>query len=146
MPCITIQFNPAIGPLINLGIAQPGAVKTAAAEGKPPAFEGCQALVDTGASVTCISREIAQKLELPPAGKMLMASASETREMNSYLVDIALPFGDPSAGVTSIVKSNMTVMEFEPNSQHYQALLGRDILDQALFSMTGYDNRFTICM
>ena len=146
MPCTSIQFNPAVGPLLTIGIALPGAFKTAETESQPATITPCQALVDTGASVTCISREIAQKIGLQPRGKLPMSSASETREMNSYLVDIAITFGDPTAGVMSAVKHSMIVMEFEANSQHYQALLGRDIIDQALFSIAGYDKRFTICM
>ena len=60
----------------------------------------------------------------------------------------ALPFGDPSGGaaIHTIVTESMEILEFQPNSQNYQALLGRDIIGKGLFSMTSYDRRFTICM
>ena len=78
MPCITIKFNPAIGPIITLGIGQPKAISSAS-DDNPPKFHVCQALIDTGADLTCISPEVAQAVGLDPAGKRPMASSTEVR-------------------------------------------------------------------
>lgn len=147
MPCITKSFDPAIGPLINLGIAKPGTIKIGATNSSPE-FHGYLALVDTGADVTCISPEIAKAVGLVLAGKKDMASALSVEEANYYLADLALPFGTPVSGVPlqTLVSESMEVMEFRSNSPHYQALLGRDIISKGLFTMTSYDKRFTICM
>ena len=147
MPCITTAFDPAVGPLINLGIAKPGTL-TSAANDPAVKIHHCVALVDMGADVTCISQQIADAVGLVIRGKKDMASALTVKATNYYLADIALPFGDPSgeAAIHTVVTGSMEVLEFQPNSPNYQALLGRDIIGKGLFSMTSYDKRFTICM
>ena len=145
MPCLTSQFNPAIGLITNLGIGKPGAVKSPVG-GEKPTITVCQALVDTGADVTCISPQVAQTVGLQVVGKRQMASSTDIRPVNTYLADILLTFGDPTAVAPSLVKESMTLLEFQPNNPNYQALLGRDILCGGLLSMAGWDNRFSICM
>lgn len=149
MPCLTRLFDPAIGPVINLGFAKPGSLKNAA-PGKQPEVHLFAALIDTGADITCISPQIVKNVGLRVTGKRQMATGSGVGPANSYVVDLALPFGDPKTGADSTtqtaISESMPVIEFQPTSPHYQALLGRDIITEALFSMTGYDKRFIICM
>ena len=147
MPCITRGFDPAIGPLINLGIAKPGTIK-----GTPGSqaveIHGYIALIDTGADVTCISPKIVSEIGLSLLGKREVASALSVESANFYLADVALALADPSpdVAVQTLVSENMELMEFQTISPHYQALLGRDIISRGLFTMVGYDKRFTICM
>lgn len=147
MPCITRVFDPGVGPLINLGIAKPGTLQRVPTN-SPSEIHAFVALVDTGADGTCISAEIVRRVGLSLAGKIDMASATGVEPANFYLADVALPFGDPTSGVAiqTLVSESMEVMEFQLDSSHYQALLGRDILSKGLFSMSSYDKRFTICM
>ena len=146
MPCVSHPFDPSIGPIVDVGIAEAGAFRSVGGSNGQLPFRGYRALVDTGADRTCISRQIADEIGLRPTGKLQMASASEVSETNTYLVDLALAFGDPSAGAMSVVRDNVMVMEFESNNKNYQVLLGRDFISNGLFSMTGYDKRFTICL
>lgn len=145
MPCLTNHFDPAIGLIVNLGIAKPATVKSPVG-GKTPTVTLCQALVDTGADVTCVSPQIAQAVGLQVVGKRQMGSSTGICLVNTYLADILLTFGDPTAGAPSLVKDSMTLMEFQPNNPNFQALLGRDVLCGGLLSMAGWDKRFTICM
>ncbi len=140
MPCITVSFDPAVGPVINLGIAKAASIKGATAD-KKSAVIVCNALVDTGADVTCISPELAAEVGLRPIGKRRMATATSVVPVNTYLVDIVLTFG-----AVSLVLESIEAMECQLDTPHYQALLGRDMIANGLFSMTGYDKRFTICM
>ncbi len=144
MPCLTAKFDVGTGPIINVGIALPGTYKPSEA----PKAIFMPALIDTGASGTCISADAAINAGLSPFGKAQMTSASETRAMNTYLADLYLPFGDPtkSGGVTSGVMQNMRVMEFNHAGPHFQVLLGRDIIGKGLFQMIGYDGRLTLCL
>lgn len=147
MPCITTHFDPAIGPLVNLGIALPAALGVARdSTAGEVIVHSVMALVDTGASVTCISAEVAAMAGLQVAGKQRMSSATEAREVNTYLADVALPFGAAGKSTMAMVSEAMMLMEFNAGSAKYQALLGRDIIARGLFSMIGYDRRFTICM
>ena len=148
MPCISIQFEPNNGPIIQLGIAPPASMQGLIAGQPNIQITGATALLDTGASVTCITSKLAQDVGLKPMGKRPMSSASGTKAMNTYLADVFLPFGDPTSatGVPMHGHQNMILMEFDGGSPLYQALLGRDIICNGFFSMAGYDKRFTICM
>jgi len=66
MPCLSGSFNPAVGPLINLGVAPLGTLGHGApSSGSPAVFS---ALLDTGAAVTCISPAVARAVGLQPIG------------------------------------------------------------------------------
>ena len=147
MPCLTRTFDPDVGPLISLGIAKPGTLASAP-KNSPIEIRAYIALVDTGADVTCISGQIAIDVGLVLRGKKDMASALTVEAANYYLADIALPFGDPggSGPIQTQISGSIEIMEFQSNSQNYQVLLGRDIISRGYFSMSSWDNRFTICM
>ena len=143
MPCLTVQFDPVHGPLITLGISPAHSVAQ-----EPTAVRvltQITALVDTGASLTSVTPEIAEKVGLTLLGKTPMMSASETTETNLYLADIAIPFGEPGQSAHGMV-SDARVMEFQMDGGNFQMLLGRDILCRGLFQMVGYDKRFTFCL
>ncbi|SMN00674.1 expression validated by proteogenomic mapping: 2 unique peptides covering 8.1% of sequence [uncultured Candidatus Thioglobus sp.] len=50
-----------------------------------------RALIDTGASNTCIAQECADELELVPIGKSTITTASSNCDVNNYIVDFAIP-------------------------------------------------------
>src|SRR3989304_10077809 len=123
MPCLSGRFNANTGPLINVGVLQPG-VLTPAAAGAPPQVTTFPALIDSGASATCISPTVAQTVGLQPMGMRPMTSATHSVPVNVYLVDLLLPFA--SAGY---LVQGTQVMEFAPaGASPFQILLGRDIL------------------
>jgi len=143
MPCLSGRFDPAIGPLVNLAIAAGGGVAAAATSAPPGGpLQAFPALVDTGATVTCISPTIVQALQLQARGKRPMGSAThQVVPVNVYLVDLILPFGP-----TALVLDNRQVMEFAPPANSaFQALLGRDILCQGTFTLS-FDGHFTFCL
>jgi len=50
-----------------------------------------RALIDTGATNTCITQELADELGLIPIAKQPMMTAGEPCEVSQYRVDIAIP-------------------------------------------------------
>ncbi len=50
-----------------------------------------RALIDTGASNTCISQECADELGLIPIGKTTITTASNNCDVNRYIIDLAIP-------------------------------------------------------
>jgi predicted aspartyl protease len=99
------------------------------------------ALIDTGASITCIAPTIVQALQLQPRGKRPVASATHVVPMNVYLVDLFLPFG--AAG---LVLDNQQVIEFAPAANSpFHALIGRDILARGVFTLS-FDGHFTFSL
>ena len=146
MPCISGTFNPSIGPL--LGFA---AVPPMGASGIPQQISGHFGLVDTGATKTCISPQIAANAGLDPIGKANMTSASHTNTaVNLYLVDVILAFGQVPSGAGAsgqlpvLVIENIQVIEF-PGTPNFQALIGRDILCQGHLTMS-FNGTFTFCV
>jgi hypothetical protein len=140
MPCLSGRFDPKIGPLLNLGVAPAGAIATAAQSGTQ--LQAFPALIDTGATSTCISPTIAQVLQLQARGKAPMSSATHVIvPVNVYLVDLFLPFGN-----SGLVVDNRQVLEFAPPaSSPFQALLGRDVLCSGILTMS-FDGHFTFSL
>lgn len=118
MPCLSGRFDPSIGPLINIGII-PAGLFTPSYSGQITTFP---ALIDTGASVTCISQNVVEAAGLQPIGMRPMVSATHSVPVNVYLVDLFLPFG--AAG---FIIQGAQIMEFIPEgSAPFQRLLGFD--------------------
>ena len=139
MPCLSGRFSPATGPLINVGVLQPGALTPVLAT--PPPLTTFPALIDTGASATCISPTVAQTIGLQPMGMRSMTSATHSVPVNVYLVDLLLPFGN-----AGFLVQGAQVMEFgPPGGSPFQILLGRDILCRGTFTLS-FDGHFTFSL
>lgn len=94
-------------------------------------------LVDTGASVTCLSPKLINKLGLEPKGSILGQTPSTDGKPHTFLtydVEIVFP-GDHSKIIPAhpIVCANFS-------SQGHDGLIGRDILQMARFIYSGPDN------
>ena len=145
MPCMSIHFDPVLGPIANIGIAPSGSL--AARAGERPVLRVYSGLIDTGASGTCISSKVAEEVGLVPIGKTPVTSAThEAEPMNTYLVDLAMPFGDIASAPLMAASANLQVTEFNAGSADFEILIGRDVICAGLFSMAGYDKRFTFCL
>lgn len=88
---------------------------------------------DTGATGTCISKEVVDKLNLKPIGKILIRTPSGQGYANSYLVNIDLN--------NEVRFSNLKVMDSEIGSQGIDVLIGMDIISQGDFSVSNFDNK-----
>lgn len=138
MPCLSGHFDPAQGIFINVTIAKPGKITPTVplSNLKLPTFT---ALVDTGATRTCISKTAAGVAELVATGKLPVISATQTVAMDVYLADLLLQFGN----LGHLIK-NIQIMEFNcPPTSPFQLLLGRDILTRGIFTMS-FDGHFLI--
>jgi hypothetical protein len=139
MPALSGQFNPGIGPLINIGVLPVGHLTPTTAQ--TTQVTTFPALLDTGASVTCISPNVAQTVGLQPMGMRQMISATQTVPVPVYLVDLVLPFG--AAG---FVLSSAQVMEFSPTGgSAFQMLIGRDIICRGILTMS-FDGHFSFAL
>lgn len=91
------------------------------------------ALWDTGATCTCISHDIVNKLNLLSVGKQSMLSASGSAIVNVYLVDIILP--------NVIRLDNIKVCESEIGKQGFDLLIGMDIIGMGDFSVSNHNSK-----
>jgi predicted aspartyl protease len=139
MPCLSNQYNPGIGLLINIGVLSPG-ILTPATVGSTP-ITAFPALIDTGASITCISSKVAQTVGLKPVGMRPVASATQAVPVNMYLVDLVITFG-----ATGYLVASTQVLEFAPpDGSPYQMLVGRDIICRGALAMS-FDGHFTFSL
>lgn len=133
MPCLSSSYDPGVGLLTNLAVVQTGALT--------PQITLFPALMDTGASSTCISAQVAQTLKLQPTGKQSMVSATHAVPVNAYLVDLLFPFGN-----IAHVQSGVTVLEFVPMlNSPFQILIGRDVICRGSLTVS-FDGHFTFCL
>ena len=143
MPCVTQTCNLKGGPIIQIGVSLPNYLPTE--DGSQP-IHTVNALIDTGATKTCISTEKAQAFGFEAIGKATMSSASHNGvEVNRYqgalyfyLVKDGLPFTHEIQDVE--------ILEYCNASDAYDILIGRDILVSGMFVLNLSSRSFTFCL
>lgn len=149
MPCLSIPYNPSVGPQLQLAVFPPGYNPPQAPAGPNPTNVSLYtALVDTGASCTCVSAKVISDIGLMPSGKIPVGGVHGSQAANQYQFIAALIFGQMQAP-NGAVLANMhayTVLgvEFVPNG-NFDVLLGRDILCRGVFTMS-WDGHATFCV
>ncbi|MXY90256.1 MAG: hypothetical protein F4Y89_06915 [Gammaproteobacteria bacterium] len=104
------------------------------------------ALVDTGASMTCISRAVADDLGLSPIGKIPMQTAGGKKAANIYNVQLAFIIASrvESDGSQSgeVQVTPISVVEFDPGDNPFQALIGREFLSRGVLNLS-FDGHYS---
>jgi predicted aspartyl protease len=129
------------GPVLPVQIGIPTAMaKQLEAEGQTvPPPEEIPALVDTGASITAINIETAQRLGLQVTGSMRIGGATGSADQPVYAARVKIP--DP-------------FIEFDPiqlpgaqlSGTPFQMLIGRNILCSMMLSYDGRKGRFSLIL
>ena len=88
------------------------------------------ALWDTGATGTCISKDVVNKLCLTSLGKQNMQTPSGTSTVDTYLINIILP--------NDVEIPDVRVCDSEIGSQGIDILIGMDIISQGDFAVSNY--------
>ncbi|MDP3938286.1 MAG: hypothetical protein Q8R92_09140 [Deltaproteobacteria bacterium] len=139
MPCLSGKFDPAVGPIVNIAVLAPGSWTPSGIT--VPSVVLFPALIDTGATTTCISGAVASTVGLSPIGMRPMTSATHSVPVNVYLADLVVPFGTLGFGLPG-----QQVMEFVTSAAGpYQVLLGRDIICRGSLSIS-FDGHFTFSL
>ena len=121
------------GPVVQVtvGVGQQIATQVLQSGGALPSPVSGLALIDTGASTTCIDEAAAQKLQLPVIDVVKIASASHaSTEQNVYPIQIEV------VGLPITVNAPRAVgAPLEP--QGILVLIGRDVLQHMLLVYNG---------
>ena len=98
------------------------------------------ALVDTGASVTCVSNSAAKKVGLQPSGKTIMSGSTGQGDVDQYTFGVGFIIGaqqNPSGYVTGNINVHWVQgCEFANHGFGFDVLLGRDVICQGGFALT----------
>lgn len=148
MPCLSIKYTPKVGPLLQVAIALPTFKPPQSPIGDDHGLVFYTALIDTGASYTCISGKIVKELKIPPIGKQLIHGVHGPGATNQYQFQIGLAFPQ-SQDAGGIIRANLATflvngVEFVPSGS-FDVLLGRDILCNGSFTMS-FDGHATFCI
>ena len=108
-----------------------------------------QALIDTGASCTCITSKVVSDAKLTPIGKQNIGGVHATQAVNQYQFQVGIPFGQNSlspTGVTNVRMGFIPVVgvEFSAGTS-FDLLIGRDIICQGTFTMS-FDGHAMFCI
>ena len=131
MPHFSIQISPA-GPLFDayISVSEARAAALLLAKQQLPLARKIRALLDTGASHTCLDPSIINDLQIPPTGttSVLTPSTGATpHTVNLYDVCINIPGSKPPPHILGTVAvAGCELLQ----SQGFHALIGRDILSQ----------------
>jgi predicted aspartyl protease len=145
MPHFTLSLTQE-APIVVMFVAVSGAKAQAltAANQTIPAAQNICALVDTGASHTCVDPMVFTSLGLQPTGStsMLTPSTGATPiNADTYDVGIVIPNGTQQG----LVIANMPVSASELyQAQGFHALIGRDILERCVLTYNGAMAMFTL--
>ena len=85
-------------------------------------FEPCSALIDTGASVSCIDDDLARKLELPAVAVRTIAGVTGAATYFEYSAQIFVP------ELSKLVYGEVVGVNLAEIDRAYRVLLGRDFL------------------
>lgn len=102
-----------------------------------------RALVDTGASCTCLDPEVLATLGLTPTGTTSVVTAGGVpEERDVYDVALAIPSGK---GEQVFFEHTMAVVAAPLlKSQGFHALIGRDVLSRCILNYNGSTKTYTL--
>ena len=131
-----------MGPIVPVVISVPDEVQRVLVERseEPPNSVNGFALIDTGASATCFDIDAAEKVGLPKIGVAQMASAThKNHTVPTFAGKITTPM------LTIDVETGMGA-NLSSQGNNMVAILGRDILRNAVFIYNGPDGHFSLSL
>lgn len=137
MSCLN-DLDIGTGLIIEVSVFMPGSYTPGTPINLAP--HTFSALIDTGASITCISRGVVQAIGLKTTGKCPVASATQIIHVNQYLIDLLLPLGNPGHLIASL-----PVIELPSVPGSREMLIGRDIIGRGTLVISS-DGHFTFCI
>jgi hypothetical protein len=144
------KVNPAIlaqhGPFLEVLISIPQALaELYTRENKtiPPPKSGF-ALIDTGATKSCVHAAIMQALGVNPIGIVTSGTAAGQATHNLYPAHFTFPAANINIDFSSVVGVNLTGQEVM--NKPIIALIGRDVLAMGIFVYNGHVGTFSIAI
>lgn len=130
------------GPMLPVVIQPSPSFAAALTKAGKPALQPAtgMALIDTGATSSCVDGEIAQRMGLAPNGTGVISSAShEKAETLTYPLRLQFPGWNVNLDC-------MKALAVPIAKQGFIALVGRDLLIRCLFVYNGPDGAYSLAL
>lgn len=129
-----VFFGPTL--FVDIGFDPAFDVKS----GKAPnlAMKNVGALVDTGATESCIDSSLAMSLTLPVVNRMEVSGVHGRKEVNVYLAQIHVP------SLPFTIYGNFAGVDLKAGGQPHSALIGRTFLRMFKMEYDGKTGKVTI--
>ena len=141
---MTVQSGPVVNAIAMVSLARHAALVAAHQPIPPPV--PIHALIDTGASCTCVDPSVLTSLQLSPTGPCMMntpSSGATPHATQQYDMRLVIP--GPSPMHPTLDLRNIPVASAEILiHQGFHALIGRDILRHCMFTYNGSMGLFTL--
>ena len=164
MPSFSIDINKTNGNLriiVPVLIGDASEVPASSQKEQPQRInisgEIVSGLVDTGATMTCVTADFAKRLKLTPCGTREMMTASHRNiKTNSYRISVVIVIhGQVTPVIKSDIKPNVVLPMSAPaiieagefvnaGKGDVEVLIGMDIIRMSVMTITGHDNRLTM--
>lgn len=149
MPCLFGRYTNPPGIILKVAVLPLHQRPTEGEALVGQTIHGFDALADTGASGSCISRKVVEQVGLQPHGKREMISASHTTEVNTFLILLGIPIGirpEPRGTVSGQLTAfgPIEALEFNADATAFDVLLGMDVLGQGSVKFEA-DGHFSFC-
>ena len=135
------QVSPRLrrdGPIIKIqGKPVLAAQEVMQADGDEIISVPIRALIDTGAFGTLIQASAIKRLGLKQIGTVLLTTPSTTKPLIRYQYRVRVVLSKTIAFETNVVEGALV-------GQDVECLIGRDILDEVVFTYDGPNSRFSI--
>ncbi|MDA8079985.1 MAG: aspartyl protease family protein [Nitrospiraceae bacterium] len=147
MPHFTLQLTQQSGPILTVVFSvsaerHEALTKAGAVIPKPVPI---RALLDTGASSTCVDPSVFKSLSLTPTGTVQMVTPSTGKDpvdVDQYDVGIIIPGVSPDT--PPFVLPILPVCCTDLAMQGIHALIGRDVLEHCVLTYNGSTNLFIL--
>jgi len=140
MPSFTGSYNPSVGPLTQVCIVPYSDSANVPRKFVEESLYFFAALIDTGASTTCLSQKVVDTLKMEPVGQAPMMGATGQKTVNQYAFQVGFVHGQQQMSDGTFNGHMATVptqgMQFDAGGSAFEVLLGRDVLCQGLFTMS----------
>jgi len=88
---------------------------------------------DTGATTTCISKDVVRALKLTPVGSASVTTSNHSSAVDMYKVDIILPNNHKCR--------DLKVVSSQINNPSHDVLIGMDIITQGDFAVSNHNGK-----
>jgi hypothetical protein len=143
----TLSLDPVGGAVISayVGVSEPRRLALAAEGQEVPREIPVRALIDTGASCTCVDPEPLRKLELPATGNVPVHTPSSGADMHfADAFDVSMWVPAATAEHPALLIPALPVLSSDLSVQGIHAIIGRDVLSHCLLVYNGSDETFTV--